>query len=76
MCFLVNLICCPVQDSDVEIQKIFREGFTLHLSFSPNVVRRLKSSLLKEYYGYERLMSFKNYVTWQAGKVTENDKEE
>ena len=74
--FMVTWICCPVQDSNLETQESFWESFTLYLPFSPNVVRLLKSSWVNEYYVYERLRSFKKYVTWQGGKVTKNDKEE
>ena len=73
---MVTWICCPVQDSNLETQESFWESFTLYLPFSPNVVRLLKSSWVNEYYVYERLRSFKKYVTLQGGKVTKNDKEE
>ena len=59
---MVTWICCPVQDSNVKIQKKLWEIFI------PNVVIRVKSSRVKEYYVYERLSSFKKYVTWQGRK--------
>ena len=63
--FIVTLISCPVQDGDVEMQKIFWKSFTLHLPFLPNIIRRVKSSRVKEF-GIRHLASGEIDKQWQG----------